>query len=109
MKLGFIGIGKIASAVVEGLCTSKANGLEIFLSPRNEKTSAYLAGKYPAARSGEDPAARSGEDPAAQAGKYPAVRRMESNQEVLDNSDIVIIALRPAVDVEFLKILSFPA
>jgi pyrroline-5-carboxylate reductase len=37
MKLGFIGIGKIASAVVEGLSTSEANGLDIFLSPRNEK------------------------------------------------------------------------
>lgn len=83
MKLGFIGIGKIASAVVEGLCTSKANGLEIFLSPRNKKTSAYLAGKY------------------------PVVRRMENNQDVLDKSDIVIIALRPAVAVEVLKTLSF--
>ena len=83
MKLGFIGIGKIASAVVEGLCTSKANGLEIFLSPRNEKTSAYLAGKY------------------------PAVRRMDNNQEVLNKSDIVIIALRPAVAVDILKTLSF--
>ena len=91
MKLGFIGVGNIAAAVVEGLCTSMADGLEIFLSPRNEKTSAYLAGKYPA----------------AQAGKYPTVRRMETNQEVLDSCDIVIIALRPAVAVAILKTLSF--
>jgi len=83
MKVGFIGIGKIASAVVEGLCTSKAAGLEIFLSPRNETTSACLAGKY------------------------PAVRRMAENQEVLDKSETVIIAVRPAVAVEILKTLSF--
>jgi pyrroline-5-carboxylate reductase len=83
MKIGFIGIGRIASAVVEGLSTSEANGLDIFLSPRNEKASAYLAGKY------------------------ADVRRLESNQEVLDNSDMVVIALRPAVAVEILKGLSF--
>jgi len=83
MKLGFIGIGKIASAVVEGLCTSEANGLDIFLSPRNEKTSAYLAGKY------------------------SNVRRLPSNQEVLDSSDVVIIALRPAAAAEILRTLSF--
>ena len=83
MKVGFIGIGKIASAVVEGLCTSKANALEIFLSPRNATASAYLAGKY------------------------PAVRRMENNQEVLDKSDIVIIAVRPADAIDILKTLSF--
>lgn len=91
MKVGFIGVGKIASAIVEGLCTSTANALEIFLSPRNENTSAYLAGKYPV----------------TEAGTYPSVRRMETNQEVLDRSDIVIIALRPAVAVEILESLSF--
>jgi pyrroline-5-carboxylate reductase len=107
MKLGFIGIGKIASAVIEGLCTSKARDLEIFLSPRNEKASVYLAGKYPPAQSGKYPGAQTGKYPAAQAGKYPVVRRMESNQEVLDNSDVVIIALRPAVAVDILKTLSF--
>lgn len=83
MKLGFIGIGKIASAVVEGLCTSKAKGLEIFLSPRNEGTSVYLAGKY------------------------PGVRRLTGNQEVLDCSDVVVIALRPAMAADILKGLSF--
>jgi len=83
MKLGFIGIGKIASAIVEGLSTSEAKGIEIFLSPRNEETSVYLAGKY------------------------SLVRRLASNQEVLDSSDIVVIALRPAVVVDELKTLAF--
>jgi len=83
MKIGFIGIGKIASAVIEGLNTSKAAGLEIVLSPRNETLSTHLAAKY------------------------PNVRRLSSNQDVLDHSDIVVIALRPAVAVEVLQTLSF--
>lgn len=83
MKIGFIGIGKIASAVIEGLNTSKAAGLEIVLSPRNETLSTHLTGKY------------------------PNVRRLSSNQDVLDHSDIVVIALRPAVAVEVLQTLSF--
>jgi pyrroline-5-carboxylate reductase len=84
MKIGFIGIGKIASAVIEGLSTSKAAGLEILLSPRNETLSTHLASKY--------------------AGR---VRRASDNQEVLDHSDIVLIALRPAVAVDVLQTLSF--
>jgi len=83
MKIGFIGIGKIASAVIEGLNTSKAVGLEIFVSPRNEVSSARLAEKY------------------------GNVRRMSGNQEVLDSSDVVVIALRPAMAVDVLKTLSF--
>src|ERR1700761_8385787 len=83
MKLGFIGIGKIASAIVEGLCTSGVADLQIFLSPRNEKLSSLLDSKY------------------------PSVRRLANNQEVLDQSDVVVIALRPAVSVEVLRGLSF--
>jgi pyrroline-5-carboxylate reductase len=90
MKLGFIGIGKIASAVVEGLCRSEAKGMEFFLSPRNEKVSTWLADKH-----------------AAVVGEHNTVRRMGSNQAVLDNSDIVVIALRPAVAVEVLRTLDF--
>jgi len=83
MKLGFIGVGKIVSAIVEGLCTADAAGIELFLSPRNEKMSASLAGKY------------------------STVRRCGNNQDVLDSSDIIVIALRPAAAEEVLKTLSF--
>ena len=84
MKIGFIGIGKIASAVIEGLNTSSAAGdLEITVSPRNEALSTRLTEKY------------------------SNVQRLSSNQEVLDHSDIVVIALRPAVAVEVLQTLSF--
>ncbi len=83
MKLGFIGIGKIASAVVQGLCTSSIGGLEIFLSPRNADLSAKLADSY------------------------AQVTRLQSNQEVLDRSEIVILAVRPAAAAEVLGALRF--
>jgi pyrroline-5-carboxylate reductase len=83
MQIGFIGIGKIAGAIVEGLCTSTAKDLEIYLSPRNEKNGRSLADKY------------------------PNVRRLDSNQEVLDRCETVIIALRPAVAADVLRTLRF--
>jgi len=83
MKLGFIGIGKIAEAVIEGWCSSDRKDLSIFLSPRNEMNARRLADKY------------------------PNVLRMGTNQEVLDQSDTVCIALRPAVAKEVLSGLRF--
>jgi len=77
MNIGFLGTGKITSAVVEGLCTSGINPISIALSPRNEETSQQLAQRF------------------------APVERMESNQRVLDHSDIVCVAVRPnhAMDV----------
>jgi pyrroline-5-carboxylate reductase len=83
MNIGFIGIGKIAGAIVEGLCTSGAGELHIHLSPRNEENSIQLAKKY------------------------ADVHRQESNQAVLDKSDIIFIALRPSVAKEVLSQLQF--
>src|SRR5258707_14409782 len=84
MKIGFIGVGKIAGAIVEGLCTSAANDILIYLSPRNEEHSLRLTGKYP-----------------------EVVHRMSTNQEVLDRCDIVFISVRPAVAAEVLGALRF--
>ncbi len=87
INLGFIGIGKIAGAIVEGLVTSALTpvltGANIYLSPRNADRSLALAAKY------------------------SSVHRLASNQEVLDRSDIIIIALRPAAAVEVLSGLRF--
>lgn len=104
MKIGIIGIGNIAAALVEGFCTpgspsglaaaGSANlggpdlttdpgTLELFLSPRNEARSKALAAQY------------------------PRVTRLESNQAVLDRSEIVIISVRPPVAAEVLKSLHF--
>ena len=83
LNLGFIGIGKIATAVVTGLCTSEIRAAGIRISPRNEQNSRLLASKY------------------------ENVERMASNQEVLDHSEIIFIALRPSQAEEILKGLVF--
>ncbi|HWQ09110.1 MAG TPA: NAD(P)-binding domain-containing protein [Holophaga sp.] len=82
LRLGFIGTGNIASAVVEGFCTSGAS-CSILVSPRNERKSRALEGRF------------------------PQVRRAGSNQEALDGSDLVVLALRPAVAREELTSLRF--
>jgi len=83
MQIGFIGVGKITNAIVEGLCTSSIQDTQIWLSPRNEANARQLAEKY------------------------TAVQRLESNQQVVDRSDIVFVAVRPAVAVEVLQELVF--
>ena len=42
MKLGFIGTGKITSAVVTGICKSKIKYTKIMVSERNKKISKQL-------------------------------------------------------------------
>jgi pyrroline-5-carboxylate reductase len=84
MKVGIIGIGNIAAALVEGFSVSDgADELELFLSPRNEARSTALAAQY------------------------PLVTRLESNQAVVDRSEIVIISVRPPVAAEVLNALRF--
>jgi pyrroline-5-carboxylate reductase len=83
MKLGFIGTGRIAGAVVKGLNTSNIENTTINLSPRNEGNSIYLAKKF------------------------SNVNRLESNQLVLDNSDILFISVPPKGSKEILQNLTF--
>ena len=86
VKLGFIGTGNIASAVVEGFCTScppPRDGLSILVSPRNEDKARNLEARF------------------------PQVRRAGSNQEVLDQSGIVLLAVRPAAAPQILADLRF--
>ena len=73
MKLGFIGTDRIATAVIKGFCSSSVKNTTINLSPRSKSNSTYLARIF------------------------PNVTRLKSNQLVLDNSDIIFIAL-PAKD-----------
>lgn len=83
MNLGFIGIGKIASAVIHGLCTSTIENISIYLSPRNAENARNLEKKY------------------------PNVKRLNNNQEVLDQSDIIFIALTPGIVKNVLNELAF--
>ena len=69
MKIGIIGTGTIASAIVTGFCKQKS-GYEFFLSPRNAEKSAALAEAFSEAKV------------------------CSSNQEVLEHADWVFIAVQ---------------
>jgi len=69
MKIGIIGTGIISSAIVRGFCTKKT-GHVFFLSPRNAQRAAALAAEF------------------------AEVKVCSSNQEVIDNSEWILICLR---------------
>jgi pyrroline-5-carboxylate reductase len=68
--VGFIGVGSITAAVVNGLCSKQAIPT-IHLSPRSEDVSKALAAKF------------------------SNVHRATSNVEVISKSQIVVLAMRP--------------
>ena len=69
---GFIGVGTINAAVVQGLCTCDTPPKAVVLSPRNAEKAAALAASFP-----------------------DRVRVAESNQAVLDAADWVFVATPP--------------
>lgn len=85
MRLGFIGTGQITTAIVTGLCTCEngSNQNNIWVSPRNREKSAALAKAYGAVQKGKD------------------------NQEVVDNCDIVCLAVLPQHKEKILTPLHF--
>src|SRR5260370_32506469 len=83
MKLGFVGTGAITSAIVSGLRCGGAELDPIQLSPRNAEIAAEIANRF------------------------PAVSIASSNQDVLDESEIVVLAIRPQIAVGVLSELRF--
>jgi pyrroline-5-carboxylate reductase len=84
MRLGFIGTGGIASAMVTGLCTAKGSEkLSIIVSPRNRQKSAELAERFGHVTVGSD------------------------NQDVVNNADTVFLAILPDKKEEILTPLQF--
>ncbi|WP_446831471.1 pyrroline-5-carboxylate reductase [Candidatus Foliamicus sp.] len=83
MKLGFIGTGAIAEAVVTGLCEAGAPGLSILVSPRNRERSQRLSERY------------------------AAVEVAADNQQVVDRTELVFLAVRPQVAEAVLAALAF--
>jgi pyrroline-5-carboxylate reductase len=73
MNLGFVGTGAITAAIVTGLNSPGLPVHSILVSPRNSETAADLAHRF------------------------PNVSIAESNQQVLDRSGTVILAVRPQV------------
>jgi pyrroline-5-carboxylate reductase len=83
--LGFIGTGTITSAIVTGLRADPSAPHAICLSPRNARIASDLARRY------------------------DGVHVAESNQAVLDASDVVFLAIRPQVATEVLQDLRWRA
>lgn len=83
MNIGFLGTGTITSAMVTGLNAARRGGDAIRLSPRNAVVAAHLASRF------------------------PEVTIATSNQQVLDESDVAVIAVRPQIAREVLSELRF--
>jgi|TARA_B110000971_G_C19979324_1_gene486566 pyrroline-5-carboxylate reductase len=83
MKLGFIGTGKIASSVINGICSSKISYSKIIVSPRNKKIAQNLKKKF----------------------KKIAIAK--NNQEILNLSDWVFLSITPNVGKKIIKDLKF--
>ena len=83
MKLGFIGVGKITSDVINGIFKSKLKNCKIILSSRNKIKSKQLKKKY------------------------KKIIIANSNQEVINKSDIVFLGVLPEVGRKILPYLKF--
>ena len=83
MILGFIGIGKISSSTIVGICNSNLKYTKIILSPRNKKQSKYLKKKY------------------------KRVEIAKNNQDVINKSNWVFLSIRPEIGKKILKDLQF--
>jgi pyrroline-5-carboxylate reductase len=83
MQLGFIGTGEITSSIVTGLSSSGVTTHSIRLSPRNSAIAKELANRF------------------------RGISVAACNQEVLDHSDTIVIAVRPSAALDVLSELAF--
>lgn len=83
MNIGFIGTGVITEAIVNGLIKSNYSTSNILISLRNETVSMRLANRS------------------------PQISVRENNQDIVDGSDIVILAVLPEQAEQVLTQLNF--
>ena len=83
MNLGFIGIGKIASSVIIGICNSKIPFKKIIISQRNKKISQKLKRKF------------------------KKIIIAKDNQQIIDQSNWVFLSVTPNVGKRIIKDLKF--
>ena len=83
MKLGFIGTGKITSAVITGICTSKISFQKIIVSPRNRNIAQKLKKNF------------------------RKVYIAKTNQEIVEKCNWVFLAVTPKVGAKILPKLNF--
>jgi pyrroline-5-carboxylate reductase len=84
-RIGFVGVGTIAEALITGLCAAGERRADILLSPRNAEIATRLAARH------------------------SFIRIATDNQAVIDASDIVFLAVRPQVADQVLQPLVFRA
>ena len=82
MKLGFIGTGKITSAVVTGICSSNISYNKIILSHRNKSISNTLKKKF------------------------KKITISKDNQEIVNSCDWIFLSVTPTVGEKIIKDLS---
>lgn len=70
-SIGFLGVGTISEAVIRAMCLRPDMEDALYLSPRSDARSHALAAEF------------------------PACTRLDTNQAVIDASDIVVLAMRP--------------
>ena len=83
MKLGFIGTGKISSSVITGICNSSISYKKIIVSPRNLKIAKHLKKKF------------------------KKVFIAKNNQDIINSSDWIFLAVTPSVGKKIIKNLKF--
>jgi pyrroline-5-carboxylate reductase len=83
MKLGFIGTGKIASAVITGICSSKISYKKIIISQRNKSISVILKKKF------------------------KRVIIAKNNQDIVNSCDWIFLSITPKVGTKIIKGLKF--
>jgi len=83
MKLGFIGTGKISSSVITRICKSNIFYKQIIISPRNKKIARNLKNKF------------------------KKIIIAKDNQEIINSSNWVFLAVTPTVGEKIIKNLKF--
>jgi len=81
--LGFIGTGKITSAVITGICISKISFQKILVSPRNRNIAQKLKKRF------------------------RKVNIAKTNQEIVDKCNWIFLAVTPKVGAKILPKLKF--
>jgi len=83
MKIGFIGTGRIATAIIQGMYLKKIQTNKIFISARNKKNSFFLKRKY------------------------KKISIFKNNQDILHHSDVIFLTTTPKVGKKILSKLQF--
>ena len=83
MNLGFIGTGKITSSVITGICNSTIKYNKIIISSRNQKKSRELKKKF------------------------KRIFIEKSNQNIINNSNWIFLAVTPTVGKKIISKLKF--